>query len=106
MSVRTLWERQWIRRALVVVIVLALVAPAFAWAAGQVGYTEPLELAAEETGATDDADPVTSGPLPDYSVPGLPTPVGTLLSALLGSGVVLLIGLGIGRLLADGTARQ
>ncbi|MEF8825795.1 MAG: metal transporter, partial [Halapricum sp.] len=50
---------------------MALLAPVFAWAAGQVGYTEPLELAAEETGATDDADPVTTGPFPDYSVPGV-----------------------------------
>lgn len=103
MRLRSLWERQWVRRALVVIFVLAVLAPVFAWAAGQVGYTEPLELAAEETGATDEADPVTSGPLSDYSAPGLPSPVGTFFSALIGSGVVLVIALGVGRLLGDGT---
>ena len=103
MSARPLWERQWVRRALAVVLIMLVLAPAFAWAAGAVGYTEPLEQAAEETGATDDADPVTTGPLPDYSVPGLPAWLGTFLSGLIGTAVVLAIGLGVGRLLGSGT---
>lgn len=106
MSVRSLWSRRWARQALAIVLVLVVLAPAFAWAAGAVGYTEPLEKAAEDTGATDDANPTTTGPLADYTAPGLPMPVGTLLSGLIGSGVVLALGLGVGRLLDSESPEQ
>lgn len=94
-------DRQWVRRALLVVAVLIVLAPAFGWAAAQVNYAEPLENAAEATGASDDAETVNPGLLPDYGVPGLPDPLGTLVSGVVGTALVLVIGLAAGRLLAD-----
>jgi len=86
-------------RGLAVLLVLTLLAPVFGWAAGQVGYAEPLENAAEATGATDDADPVGDAPLPDYGVPGLGSAAGTFVSAVVGTALTLLIVAGLGRLL-------
>lgn len=106
MSLRAYWERRWLRRALAIVVVLALLAPVFGVAAERVGYTEPIEEAAETTGASGAADPVATEPFPDYSVPGLPGPLGTLVSALLGSVVVLTIALVVGRLLSTDTTQQ
>lgn len=100
MSIREYWTHPWGRRALFVLVVLALLAPVFGVASEWVGYTEPLEVAAEETGASGSADPVTSTPLAEYSVPGLPGPLGTLASALLGSAIVLVSMLALSHLLA------
>ncbi|WP_436911026.1 PDGLE domain-containing protein [Halosimplex marinum] len=91
----------WFPKAVAVLVALALLAPAFGWAAGQVGYAEPLENAAEATGATDDAEPVDVAPLPGYSVPGLGTAPGTFVSAAVGTGLTLVVALGIGRLLGS-----
>lgn len=88
----------WVRRALAVVAVLVVLAPASAWAAGQVGYTEPLEIAAEATGATDEATP-TPALLSGYTVPGLGSGAGVLGAALLGTAVTFAAALGLGRLL-------
>lgn len=95
-------NRRWVRRGLVVVAVLIALAPVFGWAARQVHYAEPLEHAAATTGASDDVTTVHRGVLPDYGVPGLPAPLGTLVSGVVGTGLVLGIGLAAGRLLAGG----
>jgi cobalt/nickel transport protein len=92
-------DRSWLGRALAFVLVLVLLSPLFAWAAGAVGYAEPLEHAADATGATDDARSVLDSPLPDYSVPGLGPHVGTLLSGLVGTALTLVVVLAVGRLL-------
>jgi cobalt/nickel transport protein len=97
--VNALVSDSWGRGALLALLVLVVSAPVFGWASGAVGYAEPLENAAEETGATDAADPITAGPLPDYSVPGLGAPFGTLVSAAVGTGLTLAVALGAGRLL-------
>lgn len=89
----------WGRRALLGLLVLVVLAPVFGWASGVVGYAEPLENAAEETGASDAADPISPGLLPDYSVPGLGSPLGTLVSAVVGTGLTLAVAAGVGRLL-------
>lgn len=89
----------WMRRALLGLLVLVVLAPAFGWASGVVGYAEPLENAAEATGAADAAAPIAPGLLPDYAVPGLDAPLGTLVSAAVGTGVTLAVALGAGRLL-------
>lgn len=89
----------WVRRALLGLLVLVVLAPVFGWASGIVGYAEPLENAAEETGATDDANPINPGLFPDYSVPGLSSPLGTLVSAVVGTALTLTVALGTGRLL-------
>ncbi len=87
------------RRPLAALLVLAVLAPVFGWAAGQVGYAEPLENAAEATGATDDAEAVGTAPLPDYGVPGLGSATGTFVSAVVGTALTLLVAVGLGRLL-------
>lgn len=89
----------WVQRALLGLLVLVVLAPAFGWASGAVGYSEPLENAAEETGATDRAEPIISGLFPDYSVPGLGSPLGTLVSTAVGTGLTLAVAFGTGRLL-------
>ena len=91
----------WGRRALVGLLVLVLLAPVFGWASGVVGYAEPLENAAEETGAADAAEPINPGLLPDYSVPGLSSPLGTLVSAVVGTALTLAVAVGVGRLLEE-----
>ena len=93
----------WLPKALAALLVLTLLAPVFGWAAGQVGYSEPLENAAEATGATDDAESVGPAPLPDYGVPGLGGSAGTFVSAVVGTGLTLLVALGLGRLLGSDT---
>jgi cobalt/nickel transport protein len=92
-------EKPWVRRAMVGVLVLVVLAPVFGWASGAVGYAEPLENAAEETGAADAADSTVPALLPDYSVPGLGSPLGTLVSAAVGTALTLAVGVGAGRLL-------
>jgi cobalt/nickel transport protein len=89
----------WFRRALLGVLVLVVLAPVFGWAAGAVGYAEPLENAAEATGAADDATTINPGLFPDYGVPGLGSSLGTLVSAVAGTGLTLAVALGTGRLL-------
>jgi cobalt/nickel transport protein len=97
--VTALASASWTRRALVGVVVLVVLTPVFGWASGAVGYAEPLENAAEATGATDAAEPVVPGLLPGYSVPGLGAPAGTLVSAVVGTALTLAVALGVGRLL-------
>jgi len=89
----------WIKRTLVGLLILVVLAPVFGWAAGTVGYAEPLENAAEETGGDEAATTTLPGLFPDYAVPGLSSPVGTLVSAVVGTGLTLLVAVGAGRLL-------
>jgi cobalt/nickel transport protein len=97
--VNALVSDSWGRRALLGLLVLVVLAPVFGWASGVVGYAEPLENAAEETGAADAAEPINPGLLPDYSVPGLSSPIGMLVSALIGTALTLAVAVGVGRLL-------
>jgi cobalt/nickel transport protein len=96
---KTLVSESWGRRALLWLLVLTILAPVFGWASGVVGYAEPLENAAEETGASDAADPIGTGLFPDYSVSGLSSPLGTLVSAVVGTVLTLAVAGGVGRLL-------
>jgi cobalt/nickel transport protein len=89
----------WTRRALLGILVLVVLTPAFGWAAGAVGYAEPLEHAAAQTGAVDAARTTVPALLPDYTVPGLGGPAGTLVSAAVGTALTLAVALGAGRLL-------
>ena len=91
----------WVRKALAGVLVLVLLSPAFAWAAGAVGYAEPLENVAHETGAVGHERTINPGLLPDYSLPGAGPYLGTLVSGLVGTAATLLVALGIGRALGD-----
>ena len=81
------------------IIVLIMLTPVFGWAAGTVGYAEPLENAAEATGGHEAATQILPGLLPDYSVPGLSSPVGTFLAAVIGTALTFVVAGGTGRLL-------
>lgn len=89
----------WVRRALAGVLVLVLLAPVFGWAADAVGYTEPIDVAAERTDAGEHETTLSSGLLPDYSVPGLGSGVGTLIAGVVGTALTLGVALAAGRLL-------
>jgi len=95
------WVRDTRVLAAAALVVLVALAPVFAWAAGQVGYAEPLENAAEETGAADDARPVHDGLLPDYGVPGLGSAAGTLVAAGVGTALTLGVATALGRVLGE-----
>jgi cobalt/nickel transport protein len=89
----------WVRGAILILLILVVLAPVFGWAAGAVGYAEPLENAAEATGAHDAATQIIPGLLPDYTVPGLSSPVGTFLAGVIGTALTLVVAGGTGRLL-------
>lgn len=90
---------EWFKPALGVLIALVVLTPIFAVGSSAVGYAEPLENAAEMTGASDEAVLLNPGVLPDYSVPGLGMMSGTLVSAVVGTVATLLLTIGYGRLL-------
>ncbi|ELZ94284.1 hypothetical protein C440_11703 [Haloferax mucosum ATCC BAA-1512] len=86
----------WDGQALAGLGALVVAAPVFAWAAAQVGYAEPLDVAAEMTGASASALSLHAGLFPDYTVPGLDPYVGTFVSALVGTLLCLGVALRIG----------
>lgn len=89
----------WLRGAVVGLLILIVLAPIFGLAAGAIGYAEPLENAAEATGAADAATSVAPALFPDYAVPGIEGSLGTLISAAVGTGLTLAVAVGAGRLL-------
>ncbi|ERJ04671.1 hypothetical protein HLRTI_003358 [Halorhabdus tiamatea SARL4B] len=86
-----------LRRGTAVVAGLTVLSPAFAWSAQRVNYTEPLEHAAETTGATAHAVTTLPGLLPDYGIAGVDPYLGTLVSGFVGAGLVLAVGWLVGR---------
>ena len=96
MSVRSFAADDANRRPLAIIGALVAATPVFAWAASQVGYAEPLDVAAEMTGASAAALSLNPGLLPDYTVPGLDPYVGTFISALVGTVLCLGLALRIG----------
>lgn len=95
----TFSTKPWIRRAILGILILVLLTPVFGWASGMVGYAEPLESAAQATGAADESTTLNPGLIPDYAVPGLGSSLGTLVSAVIGTTLTLTIAVGVGRLL-------
>jgi cobalt/nickel transport protein len=100
MSVRSFARTPWQRRSLAGLLGLVVLAPAFAWAAGQTGYAEPMENAAALAGAASEAVPTSVSLFSSYAVPGFGSYLGTLLGALLGTLLTLGLALVVGRLLA------
>jgi hypothetical protein len=92
-------DRSWLPWALLGLGGLILLAPVFDFAATAVGYTEPLGHAAAAAGAVDAEISVYSGLLPEYSVPGSESAMGTLVAAAIGTAITFIVAIGLGRLL-------
>lgn len=81
------------KRALIVILSLTLVSPIFGiYLAECVGYHEPIDIVAELLNLEDVTEGITWTPLLDYSIPGLPSWLGYIVSGLLGVGIVLALG--------------
>jgi cobalt/nickel transport system permease protein len=78
------------KTALAVIAAMIVVSPLFAYAAELVGYSEPLENAAEMLGLSE--NPIYEGLLPDYTVPGIDPYTGTLIAGIVGTVIVLALG--------------
>lgn len=65
--------------------------PPLRWTAEETGYIEPLDVAAELTGASAHTSVLHSGDIPGYTVPGLGAYPGTLIAALVGTGLTLAV---------------
>lgn len=92
-------SNSWLQKGILGLVILVLLTPVFGWAAGAVNYAEPLENAAEAAGATTAATTMHPGLFPDYSVSGLDSSLGTLVSGIVGTALTLLIVVGGGRFL-------
>lgn len=77
--------------ALGVIAAMIAVSPLFAYAAELVGYAEPLENAAEIIGLEE--NPIYEGLLPSYTLPSLDPYIGTLIAGVVGT--VIVLGLGV-----------
>ena len=91
--------KEW-KGALIVIGILLLLTPIFALAADLVGYAEPLENVAEELGAMEHENPIISGILPDYTIPGANPYVSAIVAGIVGCVIVLVIGILVGKALA------
>ena len=91
--------KEW-KGALIVIGILLLFTPLFAWAADLVGYAEPLENAAEELGAMEHETAIISGILPDYTIPGANPYASAIVAGIVGCVIVLVIGILVGKALA------
>ncbi|HIP25825.1 MAG TPA: metal transporter [Archaeoglobus profundus] len=81
-------------RAWIVIGIMVLLSPLFAYAAELVNYSEPLENVAKQLGAEENT--LWTGILPDYTVPGINVYVGTLIAGAIGTAIVFGVAYGIG----------
>lgn len=77
------------RASFALIAVLIALSPIFAYFAENVGYSEPLENAAEMLELEE--SPIYEGLLPDYTIPGLDPYIGTLISGAIGVMIVLML---------------
>jgi len=77
------------KKAYVAIAIMLILAPLFAWAADMVNYSEPLENAAEETGAEENQS--YSGLFPDYTVPGLNPYLSAMITGIIGVAIILAV---------------
>jgi len=81
------------KKAYMAIAIMIILAPLFAWAADMVGYSEPLENAAEETGAQENQ--TYSGIFPDYGVPGINPYLSALITGAIGVAIIMAIFYGL-----------
>ncbi|MGB9724795.1 MAG: PDGLE domain-containing protein [Nitrososphaeria archaeon] len=80
-------------RAWFLIILLLLVSPLFGVIlANAVGYHEPLDLAAELLNKPDLTEDINWTPFLDYSVPGVPSEIGYIISGFIGITLILSLG--------------
>jgi len=99
MELKEVLQRWW--KVLIVLGVMILVSPVFAWGAEVVGYAEPLENAAEHLGAMEHEYAIISGIFPDYTIPGANPYASTIVAGIVGCLIVLGLGLVIGKALGE-----
>lgn len=80
------------RKTILILLILLLLSPLFGVIlAEELGYHEPLDIAAEELGLNESE--FTWTPLKDYTVPGLPEWLGYVTCGALGVLVIVVVGL-------------
>jgi len=84
----------------VVLGIMIVLSPLFAYAAELVGYSEPLENVAEMLGVEEKT--LYEGIFPDYSVPGLDMASGTLISAIIGTLITLGLAFAVAKAISRG----
>lgn len=88
------------KKALLLIIILIVISPIFGVVLAEaVNYHEPLDVAAEELGLEDLTEHFNWTPLLDYTVPGLPNTIGYIIAGFIGTGIILLIGKGLAKIL-------
>ncbi|WP_092891649.1 PDGLE domain-containing protein [Halopelagius inordinatus] len=95
----------WSRRTLLLVGSLVALSPLFAWAAGVVGYAEPMGNLAARFGADAHVYRTVPSLFPDYRVAGFGPYAGTFVSGVAGVAVTAAVASGVGQMLADPTER-
>jgi len=78
---------------IVILGILVILTPVFAYLSEEVGYSEPLDKAAEILGLEENK--IYEGIFPDYTIPGLDPYFGTLISGIIGLVIVLLLAIGL-----------
>lgn len=84
--------RKW-RKVLIVIAVMVLLSPLFAWAAEVVEWADPLENVAERLGALEHEYAIISGLIPDYAIPGADPYASVIVAGIVGCLIVLGLGL-------------
>jgi len=96
MELKGLWMK-----VLVAAVIMVLLSPVFAYACELTGYAEPLERSAEIVGVEE--RPMYEAPMPDYLIPGVEVEaVSGILAGLVGTALVAVVALVLGRALRAG----
>lgn len=77
------------KKAYIAIGLMVILAPFFVWAADHVNYSEPLENAAEETGAHEHEDSFFKGIFSEYAIPGIDKFASALVSGIIGCAIIL-----------------
>jgi hypothetical protein len=85
-----------LNRVWIAIGIMVLLSPLFAWAAELVGYSEPLENVAGKLGV-EEGEPIWSGIMPDYTIPGINVYVGTLIAGAVGTLITLGLAYAVGK---------
>jgi cobalt/nickel transport protein len=89
----SLYSREFLLKALVLIGVIILISPVFGIIlSDRVAFHEPLELTAEELELQDSTEDFNWTPFLDYKVPNLLPEAGYILTGFLGIGLILVIG--------------